>query len=161
MTNLSNYVEKYGKTGLEHLSDDELLQYASLYDGLTAREISYLEIGHDSKNAVHLVRNLLEGEQLLSKGDMDIQQDREVLKSVRRGEWSLKQIDDFFDLKEKHLEEAYSKSPLPHSPNEAKIKELLLQCIEHHYGTVSQKLYIESTSIISDLKALIEKHGGK
>jgi hypothetical protein len=116
MTNLSNYVEKYGKTGLEHLSDDELLQYASLYDGLTAREI---------------------------------------------GEWSLKQIDDFFDLKEKHLEEAYSKSTLPHSPNENKIKELLLQCIEHHYGTVSQKLYIESTSIISDLKALIEKHGGK
>jgi uncharacterized protein len=125
------------------------------------RQADIEQFGYSTKFAYHLIRLLLECEQILVEGDLDLERNNEVLKSVRRGEWSLKQIDDFFDLKEKHLEEAYSKSTLPHSPNENKIKELLLQCIEHHYGTVSQKLYIESTSIISDLKALIEKHGGK
>lgn len=99
--------------------------------------------GYDVKFAYHVVRLLLEIEQILVEGDLtlDRKDRREHLKAIRNGEWSKKQVKQFFDDKERQLEELYHKSTLQYSPDEDKIKQLLIDCLEHHYGSLD-KVYI-------------------
>ncbi len=103
----------------------------------TKRAALVEEHGYDVKFAYHVVRLLLEVEQILERGTMDIERDREQLKGIRRGEWSLDQLDRWAQEKERALEELYSTSSLRHSPDEGKIKRHLLHCLEHHYGDLS------------------------
>ena len=100
------------------------------------RKAEIEKYGYDPKYAYHLVRLLNEVEQILIEGDIDLERNREQLKSIRRGEWSIKSLKDYFDTKEKELESVYLKSSLPHSPDEKAIKNLLLDCLEQHFGSL-------------------------
>ena len=71
----------------------------------------------DTKFAYHTVRLLNEAEQLLLEGDLDLQRNREMLKSIRRGEWTIEQVLDYFEKKRIDLETARTKSPLPAGPD--------------------------------------------
>jgi predicted nucleotidyltransferase len=102
------------------------------------------EHGYDCKFLYHVVRLLLEAEQLLQTGDMNLQKDKDFLKAVRRGEWTEEKVRQFFADKEKYLEELYEKSPLPWGPDEEKIKSLLISALEHHYGSLSGIIHVES-----------------
>ena len=95
------------------------------------------EFGYDTKYALHLVRLMSNVEQILIEGDLDIEKDREMLKAIRRGEWSLEQVQSYFDSKERDLESLYTSSKLPHSPDEPSVKNLLLDCLEQHFGSLS------------------------
>lgn len=92
--------------------------------------------GYDVKFAYHLVRLLSEVEQILVEHTLDLEKNREQLKAIRRGEWTLKQVEEFFYTKERELESLYTTSTLPHSPDEPAIKQLLLDCLEMHYGSL-------------------------
>lgn len=113
--------------------------------------------GYSTKFFYHTIRLLLEGEQLLDEGTLDIHRNRELLKAIRRGEWTLDQCDEFFDSKTAYLEEAYAKSKLPETPDEDRIKNLLMNCIEHHYGTISKAITTDS-SLLHDLTELVAKY---
>jgi len=90
--------------------------------------------GYDVKFATHLVRLLEEVQQILEEGDLDITRNSELLKTIRSGAWSQQQVNEYFDNKMKVLESVYEKSTLPHKPREAEIKNLLIECIQYHYG---------------------------
>jgi len=92
------------------------------------------EHGYDVKFAYHVVRLIGEVEQILTEGDVDLQRDNERLKAIRRGEWTEDRLRSWFDDKEKQLERAWAESKLPAKPDEAKIKDLLMRCLEEHYG---------------------------
>lgn len=98
------------------------------------------EFGFDVKFAYHVVRLLDEAEQILANGDIDLRRNREQLKAIRRGEMSEQEIREWATAKEKNLEELYHNSKLPHSPDEEKIKKLLLECLEEHYGSLENCL---------------------
>lgn len=118
------------------------------------------EYGYSLKYAYHLVRLLNECEQILMEGDLDLERNREQLKSIRRGEWTLDQIMQYFQDKEKLLEELYVKSSLQHTPDEQAIKDILLNCIEHHYGKISNAVAKTSDvdTLVSELKAMIARY---
>lgn len=99
----------------------------------------YQKHGYSTKFAYHVVRLLNEVEQILVNGDLDLQLNREQLKSIRRGEWTKGQIEEYFKDKEKHLEELYLKSDLPKYPDRDKIRSLLVECIEMHYDMSEHK----------------------
>lgn len=101
------------------------------------RKELYDQYGFDIKFAYHLLRLLNECEQILIHGDLDLRQNREQLKACRRGEIPEEEIRAIFTEKEKYLESLLEKSPLPETPPEAKIKKLLLECLESHYGNLS------------------------
>ena len=63
------------------------------------------------------------------------------------------QIEDFFFRKEKQLEDLYVKSTLQTKPDEVKIKQLLLNCLEIHYGSLGKAVYIVP-DLEKDLKAI-------
>ncbi|MBM3457237.1 MAG: nucleotidyltransferase [Armatimonadetes bacterium] len=98
------------------------------------RDALVQEHGYDVKFAYHTVRLLLEVEQLLLEGDLDLQRHREQLKAIRRGEWTEPQIREWAAAKEADLERAYANSVLPAAPNETALRNLLLDCLELHYG---------------------------
>lgn len=114
-------------------------------------------VSYDCKYAYHLVRLLYGAEQILVTGDYDIQRDREVLKSIRRREWTMEQLDTFFESKLKHIEDAYAASTIPHGPDEDAIGKLLLNCIEHHYGSISRVLATKSV-LADEIQAVLDRH---
>lgn len=112
--------------------------------------------GYPTKFAYHTVRLIGECEQLLLTGEMNLKLDRELLKSIRRGEWSEEKILLYFDQKLKDLDRAYSETKLPARPNEEELRELLLNCLEEHYGDLSiphsTDLYRQA---VADIKVIL------
>jgi len=93
--------------------------------------------GYDIKFAYHVVRLLDECDQILTTGTINLRRDAERLKAIRRGDWTMEEILAHFDEKEKYLESVYQDSDLPHSPREDEIKELLMECLRLHFGTLN------------------------
>lgn len=94
------------------------------------------KFGYDVKHAYHIVRLICEVEDILMYGDFDLMEHKEILKSVRRGEWTLERIESYFNEKEKNLDSLFVTSTLPKYPDEDKIKQLLLDCLEEFYGKI-------------------------
>ena len=127
------------------------------------RQADIEKFGFDTKFGYHIVRLLLQAEQILVEHDLDIERNAETLKAIRRGEWTEQKLRDWFDNKEKHLEGLYTLSNLRHSPDEEAIKDILMNCLEQHYGSLDNavKREVPIDRIISDLKSVIEKYEGR
>lgn len=99
---------------------------------------SIMEYGYDVKHAYHIVRLLNEVEQILMYGDIDLMQNNDQLKDIRNGEWSLEFLELYFDNKQITLEKLYHDSSLQKYPDEVIIKQLLLDCLEEFYGSITK-----------------------
>jgi hypothetical protein len=150
---------------LSHLSDSELLKLESLYQQYPlqqnlSRLKDVVECGYSLKFAYHCVRLMNEVEQILVEGDLDLLRNREQLKSIRRGEWTLEELEAYFTNKEHALETAYSQSRLPHGPDEEKIKNLLLECLSMHYGSLDGaiKQEVPVSRLISEIESIISRY---
>ncbi len=119
------------------------------------------KFGFDVKFMYHVVRLMYEAEQILTTGDLDLQRDREHLKAIRAGEQTLEQIREWASAKGKVLEETYISSTLPWGPPEKEIKELLLTCLEEHYGSLDKCVIREdeATRALREINEIIQKHG--
>jgi len=120
-----------------------IVRDAAKAGGFSKRLKTILAHGYDVKYAYHVVRLINEIRQILVEGDLDLQREREQMKAVRRGEWSLEALTSWFSEQERLLEDLYARSPLPHSPDEDAIKALLLQCLESHYGSLQGAIHVE------------------
>ena len=110
------------------------------------RSISISKYGYDVKFAYHLVRLLLEVEEILSTGDLTLDANAALLRNIREGGWSENKVIEFFNQHEKIIDDLYNKNPanLPHSKEpefEERIKNLLLDVLEEHYGNLSNIVY--------------------
>jgi len=93
--------------------------------------------GFDVKFAYHAVRLMDEAEQILTHGDLDLQAGKEKLIEIRNGEWTQEQVESYFEQREKELDELYQQTEIiPHSPDEAAIKNLLLESFEEAWGSL-------------------------
>jgi len=101
------------------------------------------------KFAYHVVRLLDEVEQILTLGDLDIRRNRAQLKAIRRGEVSEEDIYRWASEKEAALEKAYEESKLPWGPDEPAIKQLLLECLECHYGSIEGCVVMDETPLLA------------
>lgn len=120
--------------------------------------------GYDTKFLMHVVRLALECEQLLLTGELDLQRDSQTLLSIRRGEWTLEHGKKWWEEKSRALETVYANcKALPHTPDEEKIKDLLFQCLEQHYGSLQSAVVRvpQLDSLIDDLEAVVQKYKGQ
>ncbi len=119
------------------------------------------QFGYDVKFAYHVVRLIDEIDQILNEETLDLQRNREKLKAIRRGEWKLEDIEEYFTRREKDLETAYANSKLPHSPDEKKIRQLLMNCLEHHYGNLSECVVnVDSATLaLQEIATILRKSG--
>jgi len=148
---------------LQDLTDYELKEYYQQYKKCYSKS-SRVEIvkkfGIDTKFLYHVVRLINECEQILVENDLDLQKNNEQLKAVRRGEMSLDQVKSWFNSKERTLEVLYSESKLQHSPDEGAIKQLLLNCLEEHYGSLSDAVVNpdQAVTALREIKSVLEKN---
>lgn len=128
-------------------------------DPTSKRYRSIQEHGFDVKFAYHVVRLINEAEQILQEQDLDLQRNHEQLKEIRRGGWTMQQVEDYFTQKEKSLEDLYNKSTLRHKPDEAAIKKVLLECLEEHYGSLDGAIETKDhyKNILRTIQKLVEK----
>jgi predicted nucleotidyltransferase len=124
------------------------------------RKESVDKYGYDVKYAYHIIRLMGEVEQILTEGDIDLERDRERLKEIRRGGWTIEQIRELFYSKEKSLEEVYNSSTLPHTPREKELKKLLINCLEEYYGSLKECVEKERNIdiLIKDIQEVLSKY---
>lgn len=124
------------------------------------RAASIEKFGYDVKFAYHVVRLLDEIEQILVEGDLDIRRNRAQLKAIRRGDVPEEDIYAWAYEKEKHLEKLYEESKLPHGPDEKAIKQLLLECLEEHWGTIEGCIVTDETPVLAlrEIAGVIDKN---
>jgi hypothetical protein len=101
------------------------------------RDLLRQKYGYDVKFAMHTVRLLLEVEQILNEQEIDIRRHKDHLKAIRHGQVPMEEVMAWCDSKEKALERAYEESTLRHTPDVKGVKTLLLDCLEHHYGSLA------------------------
>lgn len=94
------------------------------------------QYGYDVKFAYHAVRLLYEAEMILNEHTIELRRHQEHLKAIRRGEVSQEDVLKWCDEKEAALERAYENSTLRYGPDERAVKTLLLNVLEHHYGSL-------------------------
>lgn len=119
---------------------------------------SIIKYGYDVKFAYHVVRLLNEVEQILTEHDLDLERNREQLKSIRRGEWKKEDIISYFEQKEKDLEKIYLESNLPHKVHEEGIRELLVLCLKKHFGNIEELNINLTSSILDDIENILYKY---
>lgn len=132
---------------LAHLSLEQAKKYFSLYqEGMNhSKRFESRKIhGCDTKFLYHLVRLFDEVEQILMFGDLDLQRAKDFLKAVRRGDISFEQIQAWAEEKDRQLERLYYESSLPAKPPYEALRDLLLQCLEEHYGNLNQAVTVPS-----------------
>ena len=121
------------------------------------------QFGYDVKFAYHVVRLLGEVEQLLMHQDMDLQRDAEQMKAIRRGEWTLPQLEDYFARKEADLERVYLASRLPDAPDTDAIRQLLTDCLEQHFGSISEAVSRPHAAerALEEIGQVLQRYQGK
>lgn len=92
----------------------------------------------DVKFAYHVIRLFDEAEQIMLEGDIDLQRAKDVMKAIRRGDWTQDQVQQWAIEKDKALEVVYSNCKLPEKPPVEPLRQLLLNCLEHHYGSIEE-----------------------
>jgi len=130
------------------------------YQPGSKRAANVEKYGLETKFAYHVLRLAMQAEQILLEGDLDLERNREILKAVRRGEKSMEDINEWFSQKEKYLDKLYEESTLRHSPDEGAIKQLLLNCLEEHYGSLSDAIVNPDKAVqaLRDIQQIIEKN---
>jgi len=141
------------------MSKEKLLEYHKLKKSKRVQKISSGEEKYDYKYAYHIFRLASEAEQILSGGDLDLRRDRELLKSVRRGEWTEEQARVWFADKEKQLDLLFAKCTLPDHAPEGKLRKLLLECLEMHYGKITHEVItkVDSMEVLYQIHELTRK----
>ncbi len=124
------------------------------------RSADVAQFGYSTKYAYHLVRLALEAEQILVDHDLVLDSNTAILRSIREGQWKLEDIEEWFKEKEKSLETLYATSTLRSHPDEAAIKKLLIDCLEMHYGSISEAVKIETPVdlLVRQLQAVIDQY---
>lgn len=115
------------------------------------------QFGYDVKFAYHVVRLAQEAEMILLTGDLNIEAGKEELKAIRRGEWTLEQLQAWFVTRTAMLDELYIRSTLRPEPNYDDLNRILMVCLEIKFGSLSNALVAGKDEIALQKYAEIAK----
>lgn len=86
--------------------------------------------GYDCKNAAHLIRLLRMGIEFLRDGRLQVRRpDAEQLLAIKRGEWTLEQVQAEAERSFQRAEDAHSASTLPPGPDMDRINDLAIETV--------------------------------
>ena len=112
------------------------------------RAVLVEQFGYDVKFAYHVVRLAQEAEMILNRGDLDIEAGKEELKAIRRGEWTLVQLQEWFAKRVQMLDEIFLRSTLRDEVNWDELNRILMVCLEIKFGSLSNAI-VEGADTLS------------
>jgi predicted nucleotidyltransferase len=99
------------------------------------------------KYAYHAVRLVDELEEILTERTLTLNDNVDKLISIRRGEWTLDEVEQYVEGAEERLEALYEDSTaLPYEPDGEALKELLISCLRMEYGDMKELRDVEENS---------------
>jgi len=91
--------------------------------------------GYDTKHAMHMVRLMRRGREILSTGKVIVKRaDAEELLSIRAGAWSYGQLLDFAADMEIKIQDASITSTLPRAPDRDALDKLCISLVTAKHG---------------------------
>lgn len=98
------------------------------------RDADIKKYGYSLKEGYHLVRLAEEANMMLTQCNLDLKANADLLKFVRSGGMTLRELEKYIEDAEKRLAVAYEATKLPDTPNYTALRNLLLECFEEFYG---------------------------
>lgn len=103
----------------------------------THRTEGYEQYGYDCKFAMHAVRLLQEGIELLETGELKFPlQNREDLCGIRNGNHTLKQVIDCIEYFENELKCAETRSHLPSKPRTTEVEQFVISTLTNYFKLI-------------------------
>lgn len=96
------------------------------------------EFGFDVKDASYVLRFVLELKEILFEGDLHINRYGQKITDIRNGKYSLDAILKEYQEILDEIEKNRDKFIIQHSPDEDKIRNLLVDCLEEKYGSLDK-----------------------
>lgn len=94
------------------------------------RQVMEEKYKYDTKHAMHLVRLMRMGMEILETGRVNVfRPDREELVAIRNGAWSYEQVEEYAEDCDKKMDKLYKTSTLPKNPDYNQIDELCQKII--------------------------------
>jgi predicted nucleotidyltransferase len=156
-----SYRAAHGVNKFRHIDTNSINYYKNLFEkGLskTKRFESQKIHNADTKFMYHVARLTNYARQILTDYDLDVRQDREYWKAIRRGEVTVESLQQKFEEEERQLQRLYETSKISHSPDEPAIKALLLSCLEEHYGTLAEfETESKYVSVVNEINEVLRK----
>ena len=90
--------------------------------------------GYDLKFASHVVRLGYYCEQILTNRYIDLRRDKEILKAIKTGRFTLKEVEDLAQSIILNIDKLLINSKIPDKPNEEKVRDCLLSILKQHYS---------------------------
>ena len=93
------------------------------------------QFGFDTKHAMHLVRLLIMGKEILNTGKINVDRsniDADFLMHVRKGQWSFEQIEEFAKYSDDELTALYESSHLQREPKREEIEKICIQIVDDY-----------------------------
>lgn len=104
----------------------------------TGKRLELVEkFGYDTKFAYHCIRLADEARQILMKEDLNIEENNEELKAIRRGEWTMEKLESEMERRLIKLDELYLESKLRAEPDWKALNNTLMVCLEIKYGSLA------------------------
>jgi predicted nucleotidyltransferase len=151
----ANFIEYLKKEKAYAQKRQHFKQYkAWLRNRNPARAELEARYGYDCKHAMHLVRLLRMGEEILTTGDFNVYRpDREELRGIRNGSWSYEKLVSWSDERVEYLYDLVRKgnSVVPVEPNLEEIENLAIE--------VQDKFRSSLFSLTTEWAALVHPKG--
>lgn len=119
-------------TGYAHGQLKRMTSFGEFKGYMGAKRKQLVErFGFDTKNAAHLIRLLRMGLEYFETGELTVKRtwDRDMLLSIKRGDWRLDQIQREADTYFVKCQEAFERSPLPNGVDTQSIENLQMDLI--------------------------------
>lgn len=118
------------------------------------------QYGYDVKFSYHVVRLLLECQQILETQNLELDINGAQLREIRNGKWTLDYLKNWASEKMLQLEDMYTKSNLRAEPNKEEIKNLLMKALSIHYGDLNNVVTItgKAEKALEEIEKVIHKY---
>ena len=126
----------YAFTGYAHGQLKRMTHHA--YQGYMGEKRKKLvdEVGYDAKNAAHLIRLLLMGTEALLTGELQVfRHDAPQLLEIKRGGWTLAQVQAEAERLFHRAEAAFDRCILPLRPSREAVNHLLCGILEEYFSS--------------------------
>jgi uncharacterized protein len=156
--------EQFTSNDLMSLSNYDLWDYHDAYKAMLQngkRAESIKRYGYDVKALANVVRLVYEVKQVLTDGTIVMDQHSAELRDIRNGSWKPESIDEWFGSQDKEISRLAEASKLPERCDVRAARELLVNCIEHHYGSIDhlRRTSGEAEIALRDISAILKKVG--
>lgn len=114
----------------------------------TGKRLELVEqFGYDTKFAYHCIRLADECRQILMTGNLDLEANREELKAIRRGEWTLEYFESEVQRRLQTLDQLYLDSKLPQETDWKALNKILMVCLEIKFGSLASATVADESSL--------------